>query len=132
MLSFPVLYRAYRAGRVFTGLFGVREGTKERDYTPAPTAAGKEAVLAKDHRRSLCSVISSPSFLLWSPFGVGLNVGQSTSLEFTPLLVVLTIRALVTVVVLYFAAIIICTLTKAPLIDNPNRAGMCSVCIWFV
>jgi ferric-chelate reductase len=127
VLSFPALYRAYRAGRVFTGLFGVREGTKERDYTLAPTTAGKDTVLAKEHRRSLCSPISFPSFLFWSPLGVGLNVGQSTSLESRLLPVVLTVRALVTVVVLYFAAIIICTLTKAPLIDNPNRAGMRSV-----
>jgi ferric-chelate reductase len=128
VLSFPVLYRAYRAGRVFTGLFGVREGTpKERDYTPAPPTAGNETVLAKEHRRPLYSPISFPSFLLWSPLGVGLNVGQSTSLKSRPFPVVLTVRALVTVVVLYFAIIIICTLTQAPLIDNPNRAGIRSV-----
>ena len=29
----------------------------------------------------------------------------------------------VTVVVLYFVIIIICTLSHAPLLDNPNRAG---------
>jgi ferric-chelate reductase len=32
-------------------------------------------------------------------------------------------------VVLYFVVIVVCTLTQAPLIDNPNRAGKCSMCI---
>ena len=81
VLSLPVLYRAYRAGRVFTGFFGVREGIKDRDYIPAPSTAGKETVLSKEHRRPLSFLIPFTSVLLWSPLGVGLNVGQSTSLK---------------------------------------------------
>ena len=91
VLSSPILYRAYRAGRVFTGIVGVREDIKERGYVLAPTITRKKAVLAKEHRQLLGTPIPSPSFLLWSPLGVGLNVGQSTSSESRLFPVVLTV-----------------------------------------
>jgi len=90
VLSFPILYRAYRAGRVFTGLFGVREGNEERGYVPASTITRKKTVLTKEHRRPFGTLIPFLSFLLWSPLGVGLNVGQSASFESGFLPVVLT------------------------------------------
>ncbi|KAH9994986.1 iron reductase [Russula compacta] len=102
----PVLYRAYRVGRAFTSLFGVREDSTTHDYIPAPTPPGKEVTLARKHRGPLCHL---SSLLLWSPLGVGLNIGQ------------------ITVVVLYFVLLIVCIVTHAPLIDNPNRAGFLAV-----
>jgi ferric-chelate reductase len=36
------------------------------------------------------------------------------------------------IVVLYFVTIIVCTLTRAPLIDNPNRAGRYRVHMAFI
>jgi len=96
LLSLPVLYRAHRAGRAFTGLGGVRENLKG-DYTPVLTTSRKDVPLPY--------LSSFSSLFLWSPLGVGLNVGQ------------------ISVVVLYFIVIITCTVTHAPLIDNPNRAG---------
>ena len=90
VLSSPALYRAYLAGRVFPGLFGVREGIREWGYIPAPTIPPKKAVLAKKHRQPLGTPIPFVSFLVWSPLGVGLNVGQSTSSESRLLPVILT------------------------------------------
>jgi hypothetical protein len=75
---------------VYTGLFGVREGIEERGYVNVPTIARKKSVLAKEHSRPLGTLIPFLSFLLWSPLGVGLNVGQSASSESGPLAVVLT------------------------------------------
>ena len=89
VLSLPILYRAYRAGRVFTGLFGVREGIEGRGYLTVPTITRK-TVLASKHRRPLGTLIPFFSFILWSPLGVGLNVGQSASSESTLLPVMLT------------------------------------------
>jgi hypothetical protein len=87
VLSSPILYRAYRAGRVFTGLFGVREGIEERGYVSVPKITRKKTVLAKEHHRPLGTLIP---FLLWTPLGVGLNVGQSALSESRLLPVVLT------------------------------------------
>jgi len=91
---------------VFTGFFGVREGIEGQGYVPAPTITRKKT---KEHLRPFGTLIPFLSSLLWSPLGVGLNVGQ------------------ITVVILYFIVIIVCTLTHAPLIDNPNRAGFLAI-----
>ena len=52
-----------------------------------PKVTRKKTVLAKDRPRPLGPLMS---FLLWSPLGVGLNVGQSTSSESRLLPLVLT------------------------------------------
>ena len=94
VLSSPILYRAYRAGRVFSGLFGVREGFEERGYVPAPTIIRKKTtVLVNEHFQPLGALIPFLSFLLWSPLGVGINVGQSASSEsgFSPAVLTFTI-----------------------------------------
>jgi hypothetical protein len=131
VLSFPTLYRAYRAGRVFTGLFGVREGIEDGGYASVPTITRK-TVLAKERRRPLATLTPFLSFFLWSPLGVGLNVGQGASSESRLLPLVLTFMLPVVIVVLYFVTILVCTLTHAPLISNSNRAGKCSMCISFI
>jgi hypothetical protein len=69
---------------MFTGLFGVREGIEERGYVSVPKFTRKKTVLAKEQLGTLIP------FLLWSPLGVGLNVGQSASSESRFLPVVLT------------------------------------------
>jgi hypothetical protein len=78
VLSLPALYRAYRAGRAFTGLLGVREGIQGRDYAPATAAPRKET--ATKRRSPLGYLSSFHALFLWCPLGVGLNVGQSMSI----------------------------------------------------
>ncbi|KAH9169184.1 iron reductase [Lactarius sanguifluus] len=102
ILSLLPLYRAFRVRRAFIGLFGVWEG---RAYTPAPTAPQREVALSPKHSNVLSYLSIFRSVLLLSPLGVGLNLGQ------------------ILVVVIYFTVVIVCIVTNAPLIDNPNRAG---------
>jgi hypothetical protein len=75
VLSLPTLFRALRAGRVFTDLFGVWEG---RSYMPVPTTHRREVSSAPKHSWTLGFLSSFRPLLLWSPLGVGLNLGQST------------------------------------------------------
>ncbi|KAH9041888.1 iron reductase [Lactarius deliciosus] len=102
ILSLPSFYRAFRARRVFVGLFGVWEG---RAYAPAPTAPQREVAPSPKHSKALGYLSIFRSVLLLSPLGVGLNLGQ------------------ILVVVIYFTVVVVCIVTNAPLIDNPNRAG---------
>lgn len=74
VLSLPSLYRAFRARRAFIGPFGVWEG---RSYAPVPTTAQKEVSLHTKNNKALDSLSIFCSVLLWSPLGVGLNLGQS-------------------------------------------------------
>lgn len=102
VLSLPSIYRAFRARRAFIGPFGVWEG---RSYALVPTTSQKEVVLHSKHNKALLRLSIFRSVLLWSPLGVGLNLGQ------------------ILVIVVYFIIVIVCIVTHAPLIDNPNRAG---------
>ncbi|KAI0295169.1 iron reductase [Multifurca ochricompacta] len=105
VLSLPALYRALRKGRMFTGLFGVWEDIRGQGYVPARVISTKEGVPTQERSRVLDYLTIFRSILLWSPLGFELNLGQ------------------VIVVVLYFTVVIICIVTHAPLMDNPNRAG---------
>ncbi|KAH8986463.1 iron reductase [Lactarius akahatsu] len=102
ILSLPSLYRAFRTRQAFIGLFGVWEG---RAYAPAPTAPQREVAPSPKHSKELGYLSIFRSVLLLSPLGVGLNLGQ------------------ILVVVIYFTVVVVCIVTNAPLIDNPNRAG---------
>ncbi|KAI9434578.1 iron reductase [Lactarius indigo] len=101
-LSLPSLYRAFRARRAFIGLFGVWEGSA---YAPAPAVPQMEVAPPPKYSTAPGYLSIFRSVLLLSPLGVGLNLGQ------------------ILVVVIYFVVIIVCIVTNAPLIDNPNRAG---------
>ena len=82
VLSLPSIYRAFLARRAFLGPFGVWEG---RSYAPVPTMPQKDVTL---HLRNnhVFDFLSVPlSVLLWSPLGVGLNLGQSALPEFQSL-----------------------------------------------
>jgi ferric-chelate reductase len=74
VLSLPSIYRAFRARRAFIGPFGVWEG---RSYALVPTTSQKEVVLHSKHNKALLRLSIFRSVLLWSPLGVGLNLGQS-------------------------------------------------------
>lgn len=78
VLSLPSIYRAFRARRAFIGPFGVWEG---RSYAPVPTTPQKEAALHSKHNKALGRLSIFGSVLLWSPLGVGLNLGQSAWAE---------------------------------------------------
>ncbi len=82
MLSLPSLYRAFRAGRVFTGLSGVSVDIKGHGYVPAPTTPQREAAQGSKNSRAVGYLSAFRSVLLWSPLGFGLNIGQSMSMEF--------------------------------------------------
>ena len=77
-LSLPSLCRAFHARRAFIGLFGVWEG---HAYAPAPTTPQNEVAPDSKNSRALGYLNTFRSVLLWSPLGVGLNLGQSTSPE---------------------------------------------------
>ena len=75
VFSLPSIYRAFRARRAFIGPFGVWEG---RSYAPVPTTPQKETAPYPKYNKALGCLIIFRSALLWSPLGVGLNLGQST------------------------------------------------------
>lgn len=79
VLSLPSIYRAFRARRAFIGPFGVWEG---RSYAPVPTTPQKEVTLRSKNNNALGCLSVSLSVLLWSPLGVGLNLGQSALPKF--------------------------------------------------
>ncbi|KAI0270454.1 iron reductase [Gloeopeniophorella convolvens] len=111
VLSLPTVNRALRAGREFTGLLGVWEDLKLRGYTTARASGSyrEETTPTTGLNRSQGWLVIIRSALMWSPLGFSLDLGQ------------------IIVVVLYFAVLIVCIVTNAPLIDNSNRAGFLAI-----
>ncbi|KAI0049071.1 iron reductase [Auriscalpium vulgare] len=103
VLSLPRLVRAMKARREFTGLLGVWEDVSgQRRYV----SMGDGKKVPERRRKVMAGWINMvTSVLLWSPLGVGLTLGQ------------------VIISVVYIVVVLVCIVTKAPLLDNPNRAG---------
>ncbi|KAI0027920.1 ferric reductase like transmembrane component-domain-containing protein [Vararia minispora EC-137] len=107
-LSAPRFLRAVRRRRAHVDLFGVRDDsgrayesvTQLREF---PRPKSKFSEMLAGILRMLGSV------LLWSPLGVGLDVGQ------------------IIVCAGYIATVVCCIFIKAPLVDNPNRAGFLAI-----
>jgi ferric-chelate reductase len=72
VLSLPSIFRALRARRAVTGPFGVWEG---RSYAPVPATPQKEITSRLKNNNAFGYLSTSFSVLLWSPLGVGLNLG---------------------------------------------------------
>ncbi|KAH9985260.1 hypothetical protein BJV77DRAFT_122783 [Russula vinacea] len=82
IISSPILYRTYCAGRVSTGLFDVREGiTVKNGITYLRRQPPGSDCSLRGAAQAVCPLIPFTSLLLWLVLGVGLNVGQSMSLE---------------------------------------------------
>ncbi|THH15440.1 hypothetical protein EW146_g5043 [Bondarzewia mesenterica] len=104
--SLPRSVRAVRSRRAFTGLFGIWEDVAGKWYA---SAEAKERIPKRKNRKLAALLQTIGSVLLWSPMGVGLDLGQ------------------ILVVVGYIITIILCITLNAPLIDNPNRAGFLAI-----
>ncbi|KAI0061356.1 iron reductase [Artomyces pyxidatus] len=109
VLSLPRLFRAIKARRAFTGLFGVWEDLSGKKYIPV--TSNKDTPPRR--RKGLSGALSTlTSVMLWFPLGVGLDVGQTD----TFLIPVIVVSA-------YILTVLLCITMDSQLISNPNRAG---------
>ncbi|KZS95926.1 iron reductase [Sistotremastrum niveocremeum HHB9708] len=104
--SAPYLYRSIRSGRAWQGL-GIWEDLYGKYYQPVNTV--DEKGFPNHRRKSLSSSIGTAaklrSFLFWTLPGLSLDLGQ------------------LIILVAYMAILVVCIVMRAPLTDNPNRAG---------
>lgn len=129
LVSLPHLARALRSRRAFTGFFGVWD---DWSYQPLPTLGERntEKKVERSGRRLAGVLRTVASVLLWTPMGTGLDLGQSefgfprlASLSRCNHMYLLFSLYAVVLVAAYIIVVIVCVVTNAPLIDNPNRAG---------
>lgn len=129
----PQLVRAIRTRRALHDVFGVYENVDKYialcdDDDSSMQNEHMREIPRRDWRnfgRKFLNIIGG--FVLWSVPGLELNLGQSTLqlslLVCYPLMSLLFFCCLVIVIVGYLATVILCMAIKAPLIENPNRAG---------
>lgn len=102
--TLPHLLKSIRNGFLRSSLIGVREDWGKH-YEPVASGEGsKKPIKSYSKTNGLATVVKS--LFLWSVPYVGLDVGQ------------------VLLVVAYYAVLLCCITIQAPLVDNPNRAGM--------
>ncbi|KAJ3757470.1 iron reductase [Lentinula raphanica] len=96
LFAAPRLVRSIRAGRAFTGFFGIKEDWER---------SGKYEVV--DSRRTTVegTISAMRSVALWSLPGLGLNAGQ------------------IFVILAYLVIVLICIIIDSQLVNNSNRAG---------
>jgi len=110
IVSLPAFVRAMRHGRIWQGFKGISPGfaattksyqaVSEKEIPPAthkPTSALAGILMTLKHA------------LLWTPPGLELDLGQ------------------IIILIIYCLVLVICIVYKAPLMDNPNRAGFMAV-----
>lgn len=118
--------RALRQGRALTGFFGVSRYSGRQGYS-AVISEGKTPILSSLSRRRRIATYwdSILSVRQWSVRPLKINAGQSTyfyivSFSWLSDVVVYLVFALAA----YLAIALVCIIKDAPLISNPNRAGM--------
>jgi len=110
ILSIPAFIRAARNGRIWQGSVGISSSlaTEPKSYD---TLLEKELAPRTSKPSSLLggTLVTLKHFVLWSPPGFDIDLGQ------------------ILILIVYFLVLVICIVYKAPLMDNPNRAGFMAV-----
>lgn len=124
LLSAPSLLRGIKNRRAFAGFWGIWEDWNIYHITPGVQEKPVRQRLKLDTRRRVAGVLKGIGSIFYRTLpGIELNAGQSISLHH-PGDTILTAVSLVFVIIGYLVIVLICIVLKAPLIDNPNRAGM--------
>ncbi|KAJ3711396.1 hypothetical protein C8R42DRAFT_616455 [Lentinula raphanica] len=118
LFAAPRLVRSIRAGRAFTGFFGIKEDWERSgkyeviDSRRTSTTTSKKNSTRKSYSststlmRTAEGIISAMrSVALWSLPGLGLNAGQ------------------IFVILAYLVIVLICIIMDSQLVNNSNRAG---------
>ena len=120
LASAPHLLNSLKRGRAFKGFFGISETLDRKHYRPI---LSEETILERKSHKIAAILGSVASVRLWTLPGLELSMGKSR-LNTTPKLTAQSHVALsVIVVVAYLVIVLVCIITNAPLVNNPNRAG---------
>lgn len=119
--SLPYLVKSVRNGRMALWFRGV--GEDMRTYTAVPSDVKASNTVPTRRSSGLRSIVQTAgNVFLWSPPGLELNMGQSTSIihfgrfELIP-------YSQVFAILVYLVIVLVCIIVDAPLRINSNRAG---------